>query len=766
MLPYHDHNRRPGGSLARTTRQDSGVSDARFDEDAGIWTIAMRSASYVFGIADDGRAIRHVHWGPAISDSAAVGLAAYADGANGLRQPSPGEHKRLWSLDAPDEYVPWGGLRYEEPSLKADFADGTRIAECRYERQRISRDGEAVTVEVDLTDARYGLTITLCYRAHDGFDVLERWVRVRNDGTTPVTLTQALSANWPLPRQDQDWQVRYLHGGWSAETQLTTAALPVGKFTLESRRGLTSFNVNPWFAVHAGASEHAGQVWSGALAWSGSWKLVFETTASGPHAGKRTHVTGGWNDFDWSLRLAPGEETTTPVFAGLYSDGGFGGASREWHAWQRAHVLPRTGPLLRPRPVLYNSWEATSFAVTEAGQARLAELAARIGAELFVVDDGWFNGRHNDRAGLGDWTVDTAKFPDGLQPLIARVRELGMKFGLWVEPEMVNPDSDLYRAHPDWVYHFPDRTRTERRNQLVLNLARDDVAGWLYQTLHGLLSTYDIDFLKWDFNRPISEPGWPAAVGGNPERVWTQHVRNLYSIIDRLREAHPAVELEGCASGGGRIDLGILSRVEQVWTSDNTDAWDRLAIQEGFSQAYPAIAMMAWVTDSPNPLTGRELPLSFRFHSAMAGSLGIGGDLAVWSEAELDEAAALVAAYKQIRPIVQLGTQYRLTPAGGQSSGPTSGPSGKVTAWQYVLGDEVVVLGWWAPRHYGEIPPPVRLTGLDPALRYQDPDSGAEYHGAALMNGGLRLAAEPLEEHDGAAFYGFGSRMIRLSAIR
>ncbi|HLK02113.1 MAG TPA: alpha-galactosidase [Streptosporangiaceae bacterium] len=726
------------------------MSDARFDKDAGIWTIAMRSAWYVFGIADDGAAIRHVHWGPAIGDSAAAGLAAYGDGANGLRQPSPGEHKRLWGMDAPDEYVPWGGLRYEEPSLKAEFADGTRNTECRYAGQRITREGDAVTVEVDLADARYGLTISLCYRAHDGFDVLERWVRVRNDGVAPVTLAQALSANWPLPRQDQDWQVRYLHGGWSAETQLTEAALPLGKFTLESRRGLTSLNYNPWFAAHAGASEDAGQVWSGALAWSGSWKLVFETTAAGPHAGKRTHVTGGWNDFDWSLRLAPGEETTTPVFAGLYSDAGFGGASREWHAWQRAHVLPRT----EPRPVLYNSWEATSFAVTEAGQTRLAELAARIGAELFVVDDGWFKGRHNDQAGLGDWTVDPAKFPDGLQSLIARVRLLGMKFGLWVEPEMVNADSDLYRAHPDWVYHFRDRTRSERRNQLVLNLARDDVADWLYQTLHGLLGTYDIDFIKWDFNRPISEPGWPDAVGDNPERVWTQHVRNLYAIIDRLRDAHPAVEFEGCSSGGGRVDLGILSRVEQVWTSDNTDAWDRLAIQEGFSQAYPALAMMAWVTDSPNPLTSRELPLSFRFHSAMAGSLGVGGDLASWSEAELDEAAALVAAYKQVRRTVQLGTQYRLTPA-----------RGKLTAWQYLLGDEVVVLGWWAPRHYGEIPPPVRLTGLDPAQRYQTTD-GTIYHGAALMNGGLRLVDEPAGADGHNGLYGFGSRMIRLSAVR
>ena len=249
--------------------------------------------------------------------------------------------------------------------------------------------------------------------------------------------------------------------------------------------------------------------------------------------------------------------------------------------------------------MLYNSWEATKFAVNEKG-GRLADLAAEIGAELFVADDGWFVGRHDDRAGLGDWTVDLAKFPGGLGPLVDRVTKLGMGFGIWVEPEMVSPDSDLYRSHPDWVFHFPNRSRTESRNQLVLNLARDDVADWVLATVDRLLSDHNISFVKWDMNRPFSEPGWPEMVGGNPERAWVDHVHNLYDVLDRLRAAHPQVAIESCSGGGGRADIGILSRTEQVWTSDNTDAWDRVAIQEGSPTRMPP---SPWWPGSPTAPT-------------------------------------------------------------------------------------------------------------------------------------------------------------------
>ena len=345
----------------------------------------------------------------------------------------------------PDEYVPWGGPRYDEPSLKVDFADGTRGLEWRFAGQRVARKGPACTLEIDLDDTAYPLRVTLHYRVYDGFDVLERWATLRHRGDgPPFVVRQAHSANWWLPDRD-GWRLRYLHGGWGAETQPTQTRLAPGKVVLESRRGTTSHLLNPWFTLDTSASEEDGQVWSGALAWSGSWKLVFETTSAG-----QVHACGGWNDFDWAQRLASGQELVLPQFAALYTEGGFGAASREWHAWQRAHVLGRADRAVtavpswsppvtgRPehdgepplRPVLYNSWEATAFDVTEEGQVRLAELAAPLGVECFVVDDGWFTGRHDDHAGLGDWVVDPAKFPRGLGPLIERVNDLGMRFGL------------------------------------------------------------------------------------------------------------------------------------------------------------------------------------------------------------------------------------------------------------------------------------------------------------------------------------------------
>jgi len=749
------------------TEGATAVADIWHDQTAGTWLLQTRSTGYAFGLADSGAALRHLHWGPGLPAAAPAALLAEAGG-----EPPRWERYRSSARERPDEYVPWGGLRYDEPSLKADYADGTRSTEWRFTAQRLSRPGASATLELDFTDPAYGLVTTLAYRVYDEFDVIERWVVLRHGGDQPIVIRQAHSANWWLPDR-ACWRLRYLHGGWGAETRLAQVTLGPGKLVLESRRGTTSHQFNPWFTLDPGgrATEEGGEVWAGALAWSGSWKLVYELTAAG-----HLHACGGCNDFDWSHRLMPGDRLVLPSFAALYTDAGFGAASREWHAWVRAHVIgrgDRTG-LAEPRrraadasgargpgssgrgpdddgqrlrPVLYNSWEATSFAVSQGGQERLAERASRIGVERFVVDDGWFRGRDNDHAGLGDWTVDESKFPLGLAPLIKRVNDLGMSFGLWVEPEMVNRDSDLYRAHPDWVYHFAHRTRTEHRNQLVLNLARPDVADWVFGQIDRLLAENNIEFIKWDMNRPFSEPGWPAEAGRNPERIWVEHVRSLYAILDGLRAAHPGVEFESCSGGGGRADLGILGRVEQIWTSDNTDAWDRIAIQEGFTQVFPPQVMMAWVTDSPNWWTGRRLPLRFRFHVAMAGALGIGGDLSRWTEREMTEAAELVTAYKVIRPVVQQGRLYRLA----------SVPADPYGAHEYLSDDgtQVVILAWWGPSSCGGGRPPLRLAALDPVARYADADNGQQYWGAELLHEGLTLPGVRQDD--------FGSALVRLA---
>ena len=502
---------------------------------------------------------------------------------------------------------------------------------------------------------------------------------------------------------------------------------------LESRRGSTSNQASPWFAIDGPrlASEENGEVWFGALGWSGNWKIAVEQTPS-----YALRVTGGMNDFDFAYTLAPGEQLKTPPYYGGYSDHGFGGASRLLHRFELNEILPRSSAS-RLRPVLYNSWEATHFDVDEPGQTALARKAASIGVERFVMDDGWFGSRDSSRAGLGDWTPSSKKFPNGLKPLIEQVKSLGMDFGLWVEPEMVNPDSNLYRAHPDWVLHFPDTPRSEARNQLVLNMSRPDVKEYVFSQLDKLVSENDIAFLKWDLNRGFGEPGWPDAPDGDQRRIWVQHVRNVYEIIDRLRARHPALEIESCASGGGRVDLGILERVEQVWPSDNTDAFDRLSIQYGFTQAYAPKLMMAWVTDVPT-MNQRSTPLEYRFLVAMTGSLGIGSNLLKWSDAEMATAARLVSFYKTVRSTVQQGNLYRRTAPGGSP----------LTASQYVATDgrQAVLFAFAHATQYGRAAHNIRFVALDANARYRLRQEGTAIEnlpqtlsGAYLMNEGLTL---------------------------
>jgi alpha-galactosidase len=451
---------------------------------------------------------------------------------------------------------------------------------------------------------------------------------------------------------------------------------------------------------------------------------------------RQVRVTGGFNSFDFAYPLKPGESLETPPFYAGYSGSGFGGASRTMHRFERERILPGGGES-RLRPVLYNSWEATTFNVDEAGQTALADKAARLGVEMFVMDDGWFGARNNDRAGLGDWFVNPQKFPQGLKGLIGHVNGLGMDFGLWVEPEMVNANSDLYRKHPDWVMNFPDRPRSELRNQMVLNLARDDVKEYLFGVLDKLAGEYNVRYFKWDMNRAFSEPGWPEMAPADQRKLWVRYDRNLYEIMDRLRARHPKLEIESCSGGGGRVDLGILQRVDEVWPSDNTEAFDRLRIQEGFTQAYAPKIMSAWVTDVPN-MNGRSTPLDFRFLTAMQGALGVGANLNKWTERDSAMAARMIALYKRIRPTVQTGNLYRLASPGAND----------VTVNQYVAADgaQAVVFAFRHSQQYNTAAPTIRLRGLDERAVYRVTsidgkllEKQPQLSGAYLMRAGLNV---------------------------
>ena len=696
------------------------------------WLLSAGQMSYVVGI-NDAKMPQTVYWGPRIANAAGL-PAAKMHGEIASQEPP--------IATTPLEYAAWGaGLPYE-PALKASFPNGNRSMSLLFDHAERKSDD---TLELTLRDAVEAIDVHLFYRVYPQ-GVLARWTEIENRSKTTVTFENAASATWNLP-PDTRYQLESLTGRWGGEFQLQREAIHPGASVLESRRGHTSGQANPWFAVTAGGAttESAGPVWFGELGWSGSWRITVEEVES--HA---VRITGGYNPFDFAYPLAPGAKVETPHFYAGYTGGGEGEASRILHRFQREVILPQA-PHPRLRPVLYNSWEATGFDVSEAGQIALADRAAKLGVERFVIDDGWFGQRKNDHAGLGDWYVNPRKFPTGLKPVIDHVRGLGMDFGIWVEPEMVNPDSDLYRKHPDWAMHFPGRPRTEMRNQLMLNLARADVREYVFGFLDELVSKNQISFLKWDYNRIWAEPGWEEVPLAEQKTIYVRYVENLYSILAELRRKHPGLEIESCSSGGGRVDDGILRYADQVWTSDNTDALDRLTIQDGFTHAYTPGVMMAWVTDVPNFLDKREIPLQFRFDVAMTGSLGIGANLTKWSDAEAQTAAADVAFYKAVRPMVQEGLLYRLTPS-------LDAPGHWAT--EYVAPDRsgAVVFAFLRSQQFGEPFPTVRLEGLDPeatyALRARDAEKGAELPrqatGAELMGAGVRVVLRG--DYDSTAF--------------
>ena len=704
-------------SMAQETASGASV---RYDESARLFTLSGQNISYSFGI-NDRNELQALHWGGRLAGSDAQ------PPARAERDHSSFEPSTAITLQ---EYPGWGAAFYGEPALKVSFPDGNRDLVLHYRSHRV--EGESLLVQ--LKDVSRDVRVTLSYQIDADTGILARSARIENHTGTPLVVQHAASATWSLPSAN-DYRLFSLSGQWAGEWNLDERRLAPGTTILESRRGSTGHQHNPWFALARDvSSEESGPVWFGALAWSGSWRISVEQDPT-----RRLRVTGGYNPFDFAYRLASGATLETPVFYAGYTQGGLGEASRLMHRFQVANILPNA-PQPRVRPVLYNSWEATHFDVDEAGQSKLAEMAANIGVERFVMDDGWFGARNSDKAGLGDWGVNPKKFPNGLQPLITKVKSLGMDFGLWVEPEMVNPDSDLYRRHPDWVLHFPGRPRTEARNQLVLNLARTDVRDHVFRMLDDLLKQNDIAFLKWDANRNFSEPGWPGQKPEEQQKVYVAYVDNLYWILRRLRERHPTVEIESCSGGGGRVDLGIMGLTDQVWPSDNTDPYDRLGIQDGFSHAYTPAVMMAWVTDSPNWLNQRSTSLEYRFLSSMQGSLGIGANLTHWQDEDFKIASRLIKEYKALRATVQRGKLYRLiSPRNGSQHSATESVSND--------GRQAVLFAFLHSTTMGSAYPRVQLRGLDPSARYRmraiagkvQADTPVEASGAYWMSRGIDM---------------------------
>ena len=636
-----------------------------FNSETRTFNLTTQNSVYAMQIDNKGRLL-HLAW--------SVAPAATDDQENpsllsGKLRPATSDHASFEFQSRRDEIITFGDTTYHEVTLKANFADPIqpiRDVRLRYDSHEIVTDAQPglapahglptqrshprETLRIKLADPAQPLVVILCYRLTPTQDIIERWLELENNGEEAIEIEQLNFGVLHLPNGTTE--LTSVSGAWAQEFQTQREQLGVGRRVVEHRSLQTGHAANPFFLINRPnqAWEAYGTVYFGALATSGSWQLTFEQFPS-----KDVRIHGGHHPVDFGLTLLAGARHVTPALICGVSNSGWGGASRRLHAFTRDWVLPKAKQAPPQRPILYNSWEATYFGITEANQIELAQKAAAIGVELFCLDDGWFGGRRFDVAGLGDWTVSPDVFPNGLEPLITEVNRLGMDFGLWVEPEMVNPDSDLYRVHPDWVLHFPDRPRTEARCQLILDYGRPEVIEYIFNALDSLLAQYNISFIKWDMNRNVSEPG--SVVG---KAIWQAHLAGVYGIIDRLRAKYPHLSIESCAGGGGRVDLGILGRTDQVWTSDNTDALDRLRIQEGFSLAYPARVMSAWVTHEKNHQTGRVHDLSTRFDVAMRGVLGIGASLNGLSDKELKTYASYIAFYKRIRHIVQGGDLYRL----------------------------------------------------------------------------------------------------------
>jgi alpha-galactosidase len=735
-----------------------------YHEKSRTFTLVGQSSFYALAVNSDGRLV-HLDSGPRppMPDSA---MQLTADVLPDAMQFCSHD-----MLDALDEIMTFGDAADYEVALKVNLPgrpanvkpgeahrDEIRDLRLRYRSHQILDDAKPglvpahnqktriaakrQTLRITLADPVYPFEVSLFLRLTPENDVIERWIELANTGDKPVRVEQCYFGTVHLP--PGRYELIHPIGGHAREFTTCRDLLPAGLTILESRTLTTSLAHNPAVLLTrpGQVSENAGDVYFAALAYSGNWRITLEYRPN-----LLTTLHAGYSPFDFDLTLAPGERHATPALVHGCCAGGFNAVSHRLHSFTRDRVIPR--PDSNPsflRPVLYNSWEATWFDIRLEHQMELARRAAAIGVELFCVDDGWFAKRNSDKTSLGDWVLDPARFPNGFTPLIDEVHRLGMKFGLWFEPEMVNPDSDLYRKHPDWVLHYPGRPRTVSRNQLILDFGRSEVVEHVFNALDTMLSQYPIDFLKWDMNRPATEAGSP--VGKN---LWRIHTLKVYEIMDCLRVKYPGLAIESCSSGGGRIDLGVLARTDQVWTSDNTDALDRVGIQEGFSLTFPARAMACWVTNRQNPETKRILELPLRFDVAMRGILGIGSNIDKLDDDELKQYAQFIAFYKKIRPIVQLGRCFRLQDLADYGA----------SAVQYVNDDasQAVYSTVIVHHHKGQVRPRAILRNLTPDARYNMTDKYGKPRGsmtgAELMTLGL-----PIYLNDGPCVIGYSQTLV------
>ncbi len=630
-----------------------------------IFRLDTENTTYVFCVTPYGY-LQHLYYGSRLGDIADYSVMYDKQGS--------GQGTAISLGDKQDKFFP-DNTCFEISSVgRGDFREaciviadnvGSNVIDCKYTGYELldgftlpnlpaSRDKEQ-TLAITMNDKARNITVTLYYSTHVNSDVIVKSVAVANNGQDSVHLLRVMSNQLDLC--GDDFILDTLDGAWGRERQINSSPLHCGITKTDSKRGISSNCHNPYVVLRkTDCNSFYGEAYGFNLIYSGNHAEIFDKTPL-----NKTRVLNGINDDGFCWHLNNGETFYSPEATLCYSDEGTNVLSQRYHKFINEHIVPKQWAC-RERPILVNNWDATYFNFTEKKLLDIAKTAKSFGIELFVLDDGWFGNRTDDTKGLGDWTANKSRLPKGLDGLAQKINALGMKFGIWVEPEMVNKNSDLYRKHPDWAVKHPLYEPLECRNQLLLDLSNDEVCNYLIEAMSNVFSSANIDYVKWDFNRPLTD-FYSATTENRQGEFLHRFILGYYKIVSALTQKFPDILFEACASGGNRFDLGVLCYMPQIWCSDNTDSFDRVKIHEGTLYGYPPSCIGSHVSASPNHQTLRNSSVDNRFNTACIGAFGYELDL---SEANKTDATAIkeqIAWYKKYRKTLQFGTYYRLKSA-------------------------------------------------------------------------------------------------------
>ncbi|MDA3845817.1 MAG: alpha-galactosidase [Vallitaleaceae bacterium] len=584
--------------------------------------------------------------------------------------PNPNGDNKTYSLDIlPREFPDFGRSDYRNPAIRLRLEDGSSITKFHVSSFELSKgkpvvpglpatyaeDGDLVeTLIVELIDDKSSIHAYLYYSIFETYDVITRHVQIVNKSQTNVLVDLAMSASVDF-YGDHDFEMIHFNGSWARERELSRVSVSKSTHIIESRRGASSHMQNPLVLLaRPSTTDLTGDVYGMNLVYSGNYKAVVEVNSY-----DSTRYQMGLNDFDFEWQIEPGKSFFTPEVVMTFSNEGFNGMSYNYHRLYQ-NRLCRGMYRDKERPILINNWEATYFDFDAQKIKDIVDVASDLEMEVFVLDDGWFGKRNSDTTSLGDWYVNKDKLPDGLTGISRYTESKELSFGLWFEPEMVSLESELYKKHPDWCLHTEGHSRSEGRNQLVLDLSREDVQNYIIESLDLILKSHPIKYVKWDMNRNMTEVGSKLLLASNQREVSHRYILGLYRILETITQKYSHILFESCSGGGGRFDPGMLYYMPQTWTSDNTDAHDRISIQYGTSYAYPQITMGAHVSMSPNHQVGREIDLERRTLTAMMANMGYELDLTVLTSHECEQLKNHIRYYKRIRRDIQFGRLYRI----------------------------------------------------------------------------------------------------------